>query len=130
MENAKRWTARALKIKHLQGRKSEQDVPYGNGTSLEMLSPVSRAPRLGVPGPSKLRSKRRTSHHPHAQDAPATGRKYSAKRLQKKAKCSKQKRQREGAGAVVTKSFPEGYCVLAGNPARKVKDLDRVRLGG
>lgn len=28
-----------------------------------------------------------------------------------------------GAGAVVTKSFPEGYCVLAGNPARKIRDL-------
>ncbi len=28
-----------------------------------------------------------------------------------------------GAGAVVTKSFPEGYCVLAGNPARKIKDV-------
>lgn len=30
-----------------------------------------------------------------------------------------------GAGAVVTKSFPEGYCVLAGNPARKIKDLNQ-----
>ncbi len=29
-----------------------------------------------------------------------------------------------GAGAVVTKSFQEGYCVLAGVPARKIKDLD------
>lgn len=28
-----------------------------------------------------------------------------------------------GAGAIVTKSFPEGYCVLAGNPARKIRDL-------
>lgn len=28
-----------------------------------------------------------------------------------------------GAGAVVTKSFPEGYCVIVGNPARKIKDL-------
>lgn len=27
-----------------------------------------------------------------------------------------------GAGAVVTKSFPEGYCVVAGNPARKIKE--------
>lgn len=27
------------------------------------------------------------------------------------------------AGAVVTKSFPEGYCILGGNPARKLKDL-------
>jgi acetyltransferase-like isoleucine patch superfamily enzyme len=29
-----------------------------------------------------------------------------------------------GAGAVVTKSFEEGYCVLAGNPARMVRKLD------
>lgn len=29
-----------------------------------------------------------------------------------------------GAGAIVTKSFPQGYCVLAGNPARVVKTLD------
>lgn len=29
------------------------------------------------------------------------------------------------AGSVVTKSFPEGFCVIAGNPAKKVKDLDR-----
>lgn len=29
-----------------------------------------------------------------------------------------------GAGAVVTKSFEEGYCVLAGNPARVVRKLD------
>lgn len=28
------------------------------------------------------------------------------------------------AGSVVTKSFPEGHCVIAGNPARKIKDLD------
>ncbi len=28
-----------------------------------------------------------------------------------------------GAGAVVTKSFPEGYCVIAGNPAKKIRDL-------
>lgn len=32
-----------------------------------------------------------------------------------------------GAGAVVTKSFPEGHCVIAGNPARKIKDIDFVR---
>jgi len=30
-----------------------------------------------------------------------------------------------GAGSVVTKSFPEGYCVIAGNPARRIKQLDR-----
>lgn len=29
-----------------------------------------------------------------------------------------------GANSVVTKSFPNGYSVLAGNPARKVRDLD------
>jgi acetyltransferase-like isoleucine patch superfamily enzyme len=28
-----------------------------------------------------------------------------------------------GAGSIVTKSFPKGYCVIAGNPARKIKDL-------
>lgn len=28
------------------------------------------------------------------------------------------------AGAVVTKSFPDGFCVLAGIPAKKIKDLD------
>ena len=30
-----------------------------------------------------------------------------------------------GAGSVVTKSFPEGYCVLAGNPARIIKHLNK-----
>lgn len=30
-----------------------------------------------------------------------------------------------GAGAIVTKSFNEGYCVLAGNPARKIKELNQ-----
>ena len=29
-----------------------------------------------------------------------------------------------GANAVVTKSFPEGWCVLGGVPARKLKDID------
>lgn len=28
-----------------------------------------------------------------------------------------------GAGSVVTKSFPEGHCVIAGNPAAKLRDL-------
>lgn len=28
-----------------------------------------------------------------------------------------------GAGAVVTKSFPGGHCVIAGNPARLVRYL-------
>ncbi len=29
-----------------------------------------------------------------------------------------------GAGSVVTKSFPEGNCVIAGNPARVIRNLD------
>lgn len=32
-----------------------------------------------------------------------------------------------GAGSVVTKSFPEGYCVIAGSPAKIIKKLD---MGG
>ena len=28
-----------------------------------------------------------------------------------------------GAGSVVTKSFAEGNCIIAGNPARKIRDL-------
>ncbi len=28
-----------------------------------------------------------------------------------------------GAGSVVTHSFEDGYCIIAGNPARKIKDL-------
>lgn len=32
-----------------------------------------------------------------------------------------------GAGAVVSKSQPGGYCVLAGNPARVIKELDREK---
>lgn len=28
-----------------------------------------------------------------------------------------------GAGSVVTKSFPDGNCVIAGNPARKIREL-------
>ena len=31
-----------------------------------------------------------------------------------------------GAGSVVTKSFLEGYCVIAGNPARVIRKLDCV----
>lgn len=28
-----------------------------------------------------------------------------------------------GAGSVVTKSFPKGYCVIAGNPAKVIKEI-------
>jgi acetyltransferase-like isoleucine patch superfamily enzyme len=31
-----------------------------------------------------------------------------------------------GAGAIVTKSFPEGCCVLAGNPATIIKQLNKA----
>ena len=31
-----------------------------------------------------------------------------------------------GAGSVVTKSFPEGYCVIAGNPAKKIKAIKKT----
>jgi len=30
-----------------------------------------------------------------------------------------------GAGSVVTKSFPEGYCVIAGNPAKIIKNIPK-----
>ncbi len=30
-----------------------------------------------------------------------------------------------GAGSIVTKPFPDGYCVLAGNPAKIIKKLDK-----
>lgn len=33
-----------------------------------------------------------------------------------------------GGGNIVTKSFPEGYCVIAGNPAKIIKHLDRNRV--
>ena len=29
-----------------------------------------------------------------------------------------------GAGAVVTKSFKEGHCVIGGNPAKLIKKLE------
>jgi hypothetical protein len=31
------------------------------------------------------------------------------------------------AGAIVTKSFEEGYCVIGGNPAKKIKDLEKEK---
>lgn len=31
-----------------------------------------------------------------------------------------------GAGSIVTKSFPEGWCVIAGNPAKKLRDIPSV----
>ncbi len=33
-----------------------------------------------------------------------------------------------GGGSVVTKSFPEGYCVVAGNPAKVIKYLERDKV--
>jgi carbonic anhydrase/acetyltransferase-like protein (isoleucine patch superfamily) len=33
-----------------------------------------------------------------------------------------------GAGSVVTKSFPDGYCVIAGNPAKIIKTLDKEKF--
>ena len=33
-----------------------------------------------------------------------------------------------GAGSIVTKSFPDGYCVIAGIPAKKIKDLDESHI--
>lgn len=38
------------------------------------------------------------------------------------------KRTIVGANAVVTKSFPDGFCVIAGNPARVIKVLDKERI--
>lgn len=32
------------------------------------------------------------------------------------------------AGSVVTKSFPDGYCVIGGNPARLIKELDKEKF--
>jgi len=32
-----------------------------------------------------------------------------------------------GAGAIVTRSFPQGYCVIGGNPAKIIKKLDKSR---
>jgi acetyltransferase-like isoleucine patch superfamily enzyme len=33
-----------------------------------------------------------------------------------------------GAGSIVTKSFPDGYCVIGGNPAKLIKELDKERF--
>lgn len=33
-----------------------------------------------------------------------------------------------GAGSIVTKSFPEGYCVIAGNPAKIIKRIDKDKF--
>ena len=33
-----------------------------------------------------------------------------------------------GAGSVVTKSFPNGYCVIGGNPAKLIKELDKEKF--
>ena len=30
-----------------------------------------------------------------------------------------------GAGAIVTHSFPDGYCIIAGNPANVIKNLSK-----
>ena len=32
-----------------------------------------------------------------------------------------------GAGSIVTKSVADGYCVIAGNPARVLRHLDRTQ---
>ncbi len=34
-----------------------------------------------------------------------------------------------GAGSVVTKSFPEGHCVIVGNPARKLRTIKSKQKG-
>jgi acetyltransferase-like isoleucine patch superfamily enzyme len=38
------------------------------------------------------------------------------------------KRTIVGAGSVVTKSFPDGYCVIAGNPAKLIKTFDKDKF--
>ena len=35
-----------------------------------------------------------------------------------------------GAGSIVTRSFPDGHCVIAGNPARLVRTLDLDQAAG
>lgn len=36
------------------------------------------------------------------------------------------KRTIVAAGAIVTKSFKEGYCIIGGNPAKVIKELDKT----
>ena len=38
------------------------------------------------------------------------------------------KRTIVGANAVVTRSFPDGFCVIAGNPAKVIKVLDKEHV--
>ena len=33
-----------------------------------------------------------------------------------------------GAGSIVTKSFPDGYCVIGGNPAKIIKTLEKDKF--
>ena len=33
-----------------------------------------------------------------------------------------------GSGSVVTKSFPDGFCIIGGNPAKLIKELDRDKV--
>ena len=33
-----------------------------------------------------------------------------------------------GAGSVVTKSFPEGFCIIAGNPAKVIRKLEPTKF--
>lgn len=33
-----------------------------------------------------------------------------------------------GAGSVVTKSFPDGFCIVGGNPAKLIKELDKEKF--
>lgn len=35
-----------------------------------------------------------------------------------------------GAGAIVTHAFPEGYCVIAGNPARLIRTIEHKKEQG
>lgn len=34
-----------------------------------------------------------------------------------------------GTGSFVTKCFPEGFCVITGNPAKEIKHLDKDNFG-